>query len=96
LADWGAASALAELQRTFEYSVSVIGLGSHAVVSMGGMKATTDLILSEFVPDSASILILPGGDALTEGELPEVSHALRALVTLGRPVAGIWAQALIV
>jgi putative intracellular protease/amidase len=56
---------------------------------MGGMKVTTDLILSEFIPDSACILILPGGDAWTEGEVPEVSHALRAVVTLGRPVAGI-------
>lgn len=93
-ADWEAASALAELQRTFEYSVKVIGLRSHTVVSMGGMKVTTDLILSEFIPDSAGILILPGGDAWTEGELPEVSHALRTVVTLGRPVAGICAATL--
>lgn len=93
-ADWEAASALAELQRTFEYSVRVIGLNSHTVVSMGGMKVNTDLILSELIPDSASILILPGGDAWTEGELPEVSHALRTVVTLGRPVAGICAATL--
>jgi putative intracellular protease/amidase len=93
-ADWEAASALAELQRTFEYSVKVIGLSSRAVVSMGGMKVTTDLILSEFIADSASILILPGGDAWTEGEVPEVSNALRTVVTLGRPVAGICAATL--
>jgi hypothetical protein len=43
---------------------------------MGGLKVTTDLTLSEFIPDSASILILPGGDAWTEGELPEVSHVI--------------------
>jgi putative intracellular protease/amidase len=93
-ADWEAASALAELQRTFEYSVGVIGLTSDTVVSMGGMKVTTDLILSEFIPDLASILILPGGDAWTEGESPEVSHALNGVVTLGRPVAGICAATL--
>jgi len=80
-ADWEAASALAELQRTFEYSVRVIGLSSRTVVSVGGMKVTTDLTLSEFVSDSASILILPGGDAWTEGDVPEVSQALRAVVT---------------
>ena len=93
-ADWEAASALAELQRTLEYSVGVIGLTSDTVVSTGGMKVTTDLILSEFIPDLASILILPGGDAWTEGESPEVSHALSTVVTLGRPVAGICAATL--
>ena len=93
-ADWEAASALAELQRTFEYSVRVIGLSSHTIVSMGGINVITDLSLSEFIPDSASILILPGGDAWAEGEVPEVSHALRAVVALNRPVAGICAATL--
>jgi putative intracellular protease/amidase len=93
-ADWEAASALAELQRTFGYSVRVIGLTSDTVVSMGGLRVATDLTLFEFVPDSASILILPGGDAWTKRELPEVSHAVRAVVTLGRPVAAICAATL--
>jgi putative intracellular protease/amidase len=93
-ADWEAASALAELQRTFEYSVKVIGMSSDSVVSMGGFKVATDLTLSEFIPGSASILILPGGDAWTEGELPEVSQAVRAVVALGRPVAAICAATL--
>lgn len=34
--DWEAASALAELQRTFGYSVKTIGLSSETTVSMGG------------------------------------------------------------
>ena len=93
-ADWEAASALAELQRTFEYSVKVIGLSSDSVVSMGGFRVNTDLTLSEFVPGSASILILPGGDVWTQGELQEVSHAVRAVVALGRPVAAICAATL--
>ena len=93
-ADWEAASALAELQRTFEYSVKVIGLSSDSVVSMGGFRVATDLTLAEFIPDSASILVLPGGDAWTKGELPEVSHAVRAVVALGQPVAAICAATL--
>ena len=93
-ADWEAASALAELRRTFEYSVKTIGLSSQPVVSMGGFEVTADLSLSEFVPESASILILPGGDAWTEGELAEVSHAVRAMVALSRPVAAICAATL--
>jgi len=88
-ADWEAASALAELRRTFEYPVRTIGLTSEPVVSMGGFKVTADLTLAEFDPESAGILILPGGDAWTEGEQLEVSHAVRAVVASGRPVAAI-------
>ena len=90
-ADWEAASALAELRRTFEYPVKTIGLSSEPVVSMGGLTVTADLVLSEFVPESASILILPGGEAWTEGEVAEVSQAVRAVVALSRPVAAICA-----
>ena len=56
-ADWEAASALAELQRTFGFSVKTIGLTSEIVVSMGGLKVMPDLALSAFVPESADILI---------------------------------------
>jgi putative intracellular protease/amidase len=93
-ADWEAASALAELQRTFEYTVKVIGLTSGTVVSMGGLRVAVDLTISEFVARSASILILPGGDAWTQGELVEVSDAVRAVVALGQPVAAICAATL--
>ena len=93
-ADWEAASALAELRRTFQYSVRTVGLSSRSVVSMGGLAVTADLSLREFVPETASILILPGGDAWTEGEAAEVSYAVRAVVALSRPVAAICAATL--
>jgi hypothetical protein len=44
-ADWEAASALAELRRTFGFSVRTMGLTSETVVSMGGLKVTPDLPL---------------------------------------------------
>jgi putative intracellular protease/amidase len=94
-ADWEPASALAELRRTFGFSVKTIGLDSGTVVSMGGLKVTPDLALCAFAPESADILILPGGDSWTEGEVPEVSKAVRAMVTLGRPVAAICAATLV-
>jgi len=93
-ADWEAASALAELRRTFAYSVKTIGLSSKSVVSMGGLRVNVNLPLSEFIPDAAGVLILPGGEAWTEGEAVEVSRAVRALVTLCRPVAAICAATL--
>ena len=61
---------------------------------MGGIKVVPDLTLSDFAPESASILILPGGDAWTEGEVPAVSRAVCDLVALNRPVAAICAATL--
>jgi putative intracellular protease/amidase len=93
-ADWEAASAMAELRRTFGFSVKTIALSTETVMSMGGLKVTPDLRLSVFVPQSADILILPGGESWTHGELPEVSKAVRAMIELGRPVAAICAATL--
>jgi putative intracellular protease/amidase len=93
-ADWEPASALAELRRTFGFSVRTIGLTSETVVSMGGLRVIPDLTLPEFEPESADILILPGGDSWTKGEVPEVSKAAQTMVALSRPVAAICAATL--
>lgn len=93
-ADWEPASTLAELRRTFGFSVRAIGLTSETVVSMGGLRVIPDLALSTFAPESADILILPGGESWTEGEVPEVSEVIRAMIKLGRPVAAICAATL--
>lgn len=95
-ADWEPASALAELRRTFGFSVKTMGLRAEPVESMGGLKVTPDLTLSQFVPDSATILILPGGDSWMSAEIPEVSKALLAMSVLDRPVAAICAATLAV
>jgi putative intracellular protease/amidase len=93
-ADWEAASALAELRRTFGFSVKTIGLTSEIVASMGGVKVIPDLTLSAFVPESADILILPGGESWTNGEVARVSEVVRAMLSLSRPVAAICAATL--
>ena len=62
--------------------------------SMGGLKVMPDLALSAFVPESADILILPGGESWTNGEVPQVSEVVRAMITLSRPVAAICAATL--
>ena len=42
-ADWEPASALAELRRTFGFSVQTVGLTRDPVKSMGGLKILPDL-----------------------------------------------------
>jgi hypothetical protein len=50
----------------FGFAVKTVGLAAETVVSMGGLKVMPDLPLSTFVPESAYILILPGGESWTE------------------------------
>lgn len=58
-ADWEPASALAELRRSFGFSVQVMATGSNPVTSMGGLKVVPDLALGDFHPEEAAIVVLP-------------------------------------
>ena len=93
-ADWEPASALAELRRTFGFSVQTVALAKNAVTSMGGMKILPDLLLSEVRPDRAAVVILPGGDSWMRREIPEITAFIRAISKAGRPVAAICAATL--
>src|SRR5882724_5447237 len=93
-ADWEPASALAELRRTFGFEAKTIGLSGDPVVSMGGLRVVPDLPLADFDPDTAAILILPGGDSWMAVEHAEITAAVRAMETAHRPVAGICAATL--
>lgn len=93
-ADWEPASALAELRRTFEFSVQTVGLTRSVVTSMGGIKVLPDLAISEAEPERTNILILPGGDAWMRGEIEPVTAFIKALTEAGRPVAAICAATL--
>jgi putative intracellular protease/amidase len=95
-ADWEPATAVAELRRTFGYRVKTLGLDTQPILSMGGLKLTPDLPLSEFAPEQAAILILPGGDSWMAGEIPAVSKAIHSTIAHGRPVAAICAATLAV
>jgi putative intracellular protease/amidase len=93
-ADWEPASALAELRRTFGFSVKTMGMTGEPIVSMAGLKVVPDLALSEFEPEMASMLMLPGGDGWMGGEFSEISSIVRRMISLNRPVAAICAATL--
>lgn len=89
-ADWEPAPALAELRRTFGFFVKTCALTSRNIVSMGGLKLTPDLPLENVRPESASVVIFPGGGSWTlQGEIEEVSALVKAVQAAGRPVAAI-------
>jgi putative intracellular protease/amidase len=93
-ADWEPASALAELRRTFGFSVQTIGLTRNPVRSMGGLKILPDIPIGEARPDLTRVLILPGGDAWMQGEMKEVTGLVKAVTGAGTPVAAICAATL--
>lgn len=93
-ADWEPASALAELRRTFGFSVQTVGISRNAITSMGGIKVLPDLRISEAQPGLTNILILPGGDAWMRGEITEVTGLIKRFTDAGRPVAAICAATL--
>ncbi|HEV2388203.1 MAG TPA: DJ-1/PfpI family protein [Candidatus Acidoferrales bacterium] len=93
-ADWEPASALAELRRTFGFSVQAIALAKHRVTSMGGLEVIPSAEVSEVRADAVDILILPGGEAWMRGEIPAVTALVRSVTGAGRPVAAICAATL--
>lgn len=93
-ADWEPASALAELRRTFGFSVKTFSLSTNPIVSMGGLKVTTDLRLEEVRPELAGILILPGGDMWMGGEIEGITALIETVHQTARPIAGICAATL--
>src|SRR5215467_1344800 len=93
-ADWEPASALAELRRTFGFSIQTVGLTRNIVTSMGGMRVLPDLHISEAKSDLTNILILPGGDTWMRGEIEEVTSFIKAFAEAGKSVAAICAATL--
>ncbi len=93
-ADWEPASALAELRRTFGFSVKTFALATNTIVSMGGLKVTPDLRWEEVRPELPDILVLPGGDMWMGGEIEKITRLIEAFHQASLPVAAICAATL--
>lgn len=94
-ADWEPASVLAELRRTFGFSVQVVGLTRDPVKSMGGLNILPDLPIADAQPEFTNILILPGGDAWMRGEMKEVTAFISGCCGGGQASSGdLWGDAL--
>jgi putative intracellular protease/amidase len=96
-ADWEAALALCEIRRPGDFRVRTVALERRPVQSMGGLTVLPDLALDDIDPDSAVLMILPGGTAWERGEIDPVSAVLRRLhaedVTIGALSSGVLAIA---
>ena len=94
-ADWEPAHALAELRRSGNRFVVVVGFNGEAVTSMGGLRVVPHRQLKDVRASEVEIFILPGGD-LWESTYPrtELERVLTDLVAADIPVAAICAGTL--
>lgn len=96
-ADWEPAHALAELRRSGERSVMVVGFNAEPVTSMGGLRVVPERQLKDVRRSEVEIFILPGGH-LWESAYPhaELERVLTGLIAADVPVAAICAGTLAV
>lgn len=91
-ADWELGNVLAELRRLGQLEVVSVGFAETAVISMGGLRVTIDMALSEVDLNDVLIFIIPGG-YMWEGDYPfaEIDSFLKRLLKAQIPVAAICA-----
>ena len=89
-ADWEPAHALAEVRRSGNRSVVVVGFNAEPVTSMGGLRVVPERQLKDVRRSKVEIFILPGGD-LWESTYPqaELERVLADLIGADVPVAAI-------
>ena len=89
-ADWEAAYATASLNAFFGYSVKTIATDKEPKVSMGGLQANVDYIISEYSNfANLSMLILPGGASWQEAVHNEIASFVKKVIDSQIPVAAI-------
>src|SRR5262245_17380489 len=91
-ADWEPANALAELRRSGQYRVEVVGLTKEPVESMGGLRVLPSRVVSEVDPADVAAFILPGGDRWEQAPPdPALAALLERLTSSAVPIAAICA-----
>ncbi|OKK02667.1 thiamine biosynthesis protein ThiJ [Streptomyces sp. CB03234] len=89
LADWETGHATAWLARS-GYDIRTVGPTTDPVTSIGGLRITPDLALTDLRPEDSALLILPGGDLWDAGDdLAPFAAKARTFLDAGVPVAAI-------
>ena len=89
LADWEAAHALCEINKSGRFEVVTTGFSMAPIATMAGLKLTSEITISEINSADASIFILPGGDLWEKNSNEELQALLRRLHQETIPIAGI-------
>jgi putative intracellular protease/amidase len=91
-ADWEIGNVLPELRRFGKLDTVTVGFTDSPVISMGGLRVSPDLALSQIDIQDILIFLIPGGN-MWEGDYPiaEIEDFLRRLEKVGIPIGAICA-----
>jgi putative intracellular protease/amidase len=89
LADWEAAHALCEINKSDKFDVVTVGFSAESVTTMGGFRVLPETTLDGVSADEAAIFILPGGDMWEEKSGEKLIPLLHRLKEAGVPIAAI-------
>lgn len=91
-ADWEIGNVLPELRRFGKLDIVTVGFTNDHVISMGGLRVSPDLVLSQLDIQDILIFLIPGGN-MWEGDYPvaEIEDFLRRLEKDSIPIGAICA-----
>jgi putative intracellular protease/amidase len=89
LADWEAAHALCEINKSDKFDVITVGFSDEFVTTMGGLRVLPEATLDNVNADEAAIFILPGGDMWEEKSTGKLIALLHKLKAASVPIAAI-------
>ena len=89
LADWEAAHASCEINKSDRFDVVTVGFSNEPVTTMGGFRVLPDVTLDAVIADEAAIFILPGGNMWEEKSEENLIALLHKLRAASVPIAAI-------
>ena len=87
--DWEIAYLMPELRKDEKISLKTFTGDGSGIVSMGGLRVTPDLSLSDIDINDVSLLVLPGGTAWEENRITAIDGFVAALSAADRDIAAI-------
>ncbi len=89
MADWEAAHALCEINKSGKYEVVTVGFSAAPVSTMGGLRIVPEATIKDVNHDEACIFIMPGGDMWEQNTDEEITILLRRLNVRQVPIGAI-------
>lgn len=89
MADWEAAHALCEINKSGKYDVVPVGFSAEPVTTMGGLRIVPEATLKDVSYDEECIFIMPGGEMWEQGTNEEITALLHRLHLSRVPIGAI-------
>ena len=89
--DWEIAYLTPEIHKSEHFEVVYFSKDGNPVTSMGGLKITPTMSLTEVNTRNLHLLVLPGGEAWDRGENTEVENLVKSCSEKRKPIAAICA-----